>query len=184
MMTDAEEIADGAETPKYRPLVLPYLIGSGFDIGTGGYRPVVSWAIAVEQPAEAFARYTSGRIAEHPPHLTCGALELPVYDKSMDFVFSSHLIEDFANWHPPIREWTRVIKIGGCIVMLYPDAKLWAAELARGRCPNCDHKHESFVGEMTEFFAKYYGHFEVIEDRLTGVDATDYSILFVARRVR
>ncbi len=68
--------------------------------------------------------------------------------------------------------------------MLYPDAKLWAEELKRGRTPNCEHRHESFVGEMTTFFERYFGHFQILEDRLTGLSNHDYTILFAARRLR
>ncbi len=109
MMTDAEEIADGAETPKYRALVCQYLRGVVLDIGTGGYRPVVPNAICVEQDEAAFAKYTSNRAPQWPIHLRCGALDLPFKDASVDGCFSSHLIEDFLDWMPAIREWTRVI---------------------------------------------------------------------------
>jgi SAM-dependent methyltransferase len=183
-MTDEEEIADGAETPRYRHLVLPYLNGCGVDIGTGGYNPVVPWAIAVEQDAAAFAYYTSNRVPTAPIHLRCGALDLPFKDGALDFCYASNLIEDFADWMMPIREWTRVVKIGGYIVMLYPDKVLWAEEIRRGRTPNCQHRHESYPGEMSEFFGRYFGHFEVLADRLTALTPEDYAILFVARRVR
>ncbi len=182
-MSVKSELEAGAETPRYRHLTTQYLGGSGLDIGTGGFSPVVRHAIAVELPPEEFSRYTGGRIPAYPLHLTCGALTLPFKDKSLDFVYSSHLIEDFFEWIPPITEWTRVIKPGGHLVLLYPDARLWNEAIARGQPPNCDHRHESFVGEMTAFFAQYFNHFEVITDRLTALTPQDYSILFVARRI-
>lgn len=179
-----------SETAKYRHLTAKYCTGNGVDIGTGGYEPVVPHAISVELPPEQFAWYTGGRTPAFPIHLGCGALDLPFKDKSLDFCYSSHLIEDMLDWIPPISEWTRVVKIGGYLVLLYPDKKLWNAAIAKGQPPNCQHHHESFVGEMSAFIAKYFGHFEVIEDRLTalprdpatGID--DYSIIFVAKRVR
>lgn len=183
-MTPEDEILDGAETPKYRHLVTKYLTGSGIDIGTGGYAPVVPNAISVELPPDAFAKYTNGRTPGHPIHLTTGALDLPFKDSSLDYCFSSHLIEDFFDWMPVVREWTRVIKIGGHFVLLYPDKTLWNEAIARGRPCNCEHRHESFVGEMTTYMAEWFGHFETLEDRLTALTPDDYTILYAAKRVR
>lgn len=173
-----------SETAKYRHLTTKYLSGYGVDIGTGGYQPVVPHAISVELPAHDFAHYTGGRTPDFPIHLGCGALNLPFLDQSLDFVYSSHLIEDFFDWIPPIKEWARVVKIGGHVVLLYPDKKLWNEALLRGQPPNNEHKHESFAGEMTAFFGKYFGHFEILEDRLTALTPQDYSIIFVAKRIR
>ncbi len=173
-----------SETEKYLHLTTKYLTGCGVDIGTGGYAPVVPHAIAVELPADRFAWYTSGRKPDHPIHLDCGALTLPFKDASLDFCYASHLIEDFFDWIPPIREWSRVVKIGGHLVLLYPDKKLWNEAIAAGQPPNMEHRHESFVGEMTVFMAQYFGPFETIEDRLTALTPTDYSIIYVGKRIR
>lgn len=173
-----------SETSKYRHLTAKYCMGYGVDIGTGGYDPVVPHAISVELPAAEFDHYTGGRKSDFPIHLGCGALDLPFKDQSLDFVYSSHLIEDFFDWVPPIKEWTRVVKIGGYIVLLYPDKVLWNYAIECGQPPNNSHRHEGFVDEMTQFFARYFGHFEVIEDRLTALTPNDYSIIFAAKRVR
>ena len=45
---------------------------------------------------------------------------LPIEDSSVDFVFSSHVIEHFYNPLSAIREWQRVIKQNGKIVMIIP----------------------------------------------------------------
>ena len=49
--------------------------------------------------------------------------KLPLKDNSVDFVFSSHVIEHFYNPMSAIREWTRVVKKGGHIVMIVPNKK-------------------------------------------------------------
>ena len=172
-----------SETDKYRHLTTPYLKGCGVDIGTGGYAPIVPHAISVELPPERFAWYTSNRKPEFPIHLDCGALDLPFKDGSLDFVYSSHLIEDFADWFPALREWTRIVKVGGRIVITFPDKKLWNEAIARGQPPNCEHRHESYVGEMSEHF-RHFPNFEILADRLTALTPEDYSIMFVAQRTR
>lgn len=181
-----------SETAKYRHLTAKYCTGNGVDIGTGGYEPVVPHAISVELPPKEFDHYTGGDSRKRPfsIHLGCGALNLPFKDASLAFCYSSHLIEDFADWLPPLAEWCRVVKIGGFIVLLYPDKKLWNDAIAKGQPPNNSHAHESYVGEMTGIFKQYFGHFDIIEDRLTGLPRNaqtgieDYSIIFSARRVR
>lgn len=173
-----------SETEKYVHLTKPYLYGNGVDIGTGGYPPVVPHAISVELPPDEFHKYTGGQKRESPIHLSCGALALPFKDGSLEFCYSSHLIEDFFDWIPPIQEWCRVVKIGGFLVLLYPDKVLWNEALRRGQPPNCEHRHESYVGEMTEFMARYFGHFRTIRDELTALTPTDYSIIYVAQRIR
>jgi SAM-dependent methyltransferase len=179
-----------SETAKYRHLTAKYCQGSGVDIGTGGYEPVVPHAICVELPPKEFAHYTGGRAPAFPIHLGCGALDLPFKDQSLSWAFASHLLEDFYDWLPPLTEWCRVVKIGGFVVIIVPDKRLWNLALSKGQPPNCQHRHESRVGELSEYFRKYWGHFDIVEDRLTGLPADpktgieDYSILFVAKRVR
>lgn len=181
-MTPEEEIKAGAETPRYRHLVEKYLVGSGVDIGTGGFSPVVPNAICIEQPASDFARYTQNRIPTSPIHIWSGAMDLPFKDGSLDYVYASHLLEDFFEWIPVLKEWTRIIKVGGYLVILVPDKKLWNEAIQRGQNPNCDHRHESYAGELTWFINEHFKHFTVFEDRLTALTPEDYTVLFAARR--
>ena len=173
----------GSETEKYRHLTAPYCTGCGVDIASQGV-PVVPWAVSFDLPEKEFLKYSGGNPPKGPIHLRGYADKLPFDDKSLDFVYSSHLLEDYLDWNPVLAEWTRCVKIGGVIVILVPDKKLWNEAIAAGQPPNNSHKHESYVGELTEVFSKFFGHFEVKEDRLTALTPTDYSILFVAKRIR
>ena len=180
-----------SESSKYLHLTVPYLVGNGVDCGSGGW-PVVPWAIQIEQPAEAFEHYTNGR---HVPS-TVGWLgdiaNLPFKDNTLDWVYSSHLIEDFPHrdvperpevpsWTRLFKEWARCLKPGGVIVILVPDKELWAAAIERGQPPNCCHwAPEPSVGDITEI-GQDCG-LTVVEDRLTKLDWKDYSILGVLRK--
>lgn len=169
-----------SETSKYRKFTTKYCVGNGVDIGSGG-DPVVPHAIQVELPKEEYAKYRSGDVHGSPIQWHGSAVELPFKDKTLDWVYSSHLLEDFLDWKPLLREWTRVLKRGGNLVILIPDKTLWDAAISRGQLPNCAHKHEGYVGELSTY-AKHFG-WKVIEDRLTKLTPEDYTILFIAQRI-
>lgn len=169
-----------SETSKYRKFTTKYCVGNGIDVGSGG-DPVVPHAIQVELPKDEYAKYRSGDVHGSPIQWHGNAVELPFKDKTLDWVYSSHLLEDFLDWKPLLREWTRVLKRGGHLIILIPDKALWDAAISRGQLPNCAHKHEGYVGELSTH-AKHFG-WKVIEDRLTKLTPEDYTILFIAQRV-
>lgn len=172
-----------SETAKYRHLTEPYCQGAGVDIASQG-DAVVPWAMSFDLPEPEFSRYSSGQPAKGPIHLRGHAEKLPFDGGSLDFVYSSHLLEDFADPLPILAEWTSCVRIGGYIVILVPDKELWNAAIAKGQPPNCAHQHEYRVGELSEIFTTYFGHFEIIHDRLTDLTPEDYTIMFVAKRIR
>lgn len=165
------------ETSKYRHLTVQFCKGNGIDIGAAG-DPVVTTAIQIEPDDQYTPRQGM------PIQLRGNGIDLVWFrDKCLDYVYSSHLIEDFLDWAPILREWCRVIRPGGFLVLLLPDKGRWHLALKRGQPPNLSHKHEGEVGELT-LYLKDIPHFEVIEDRFTSPDdIDDYSILFVARRI-
>lgn len=173
-----------SETERYLSLTTHYCRGNGIDIGSGG-KPVLSTAIQIELSVETYAWYNSSNIPMFSPQWrgdnACS--NLPFKDGVLDYVYSSHLIEDFLDWIPLIKEWWRVIKPLGFLVVLLPDKKLWGEAMLRGQPPNCQHRHEGRVGELTEIF-KGYSNAVVKEDRLTDLFPNDYSILFVAQKIK
>lgn len=170
------------ETPKYKHLTLPYCSGNGIDIGSGS-DPVKTETIQVELPDSEFSRYHGG--AQRPP--TPGAWfgdarDLPFKGGVLDYVYSSHLLEDFVDWQPMLSEWLRVLKPGGHLVILVPEEDLWNTAVSRGQPPNCNHHHCGRVGELSKEVSKL-APVKIIEDRLTACHPGDYSILFIAQKL-
>lgn len=169
-----------SETSKYRHLTLPYCQGCGIDIASQG-DPVVNTAFQLDLPKAEFDRYNSNNPPHGPIQLRGHAEKLPIEDDSLGFLYSSHLLEDFADWTPLLKEWVRVIRPGGYLIILIPDKERWNAAIANGQPPNCAHRHEGKVFELSSYAADL--HLEVVKDELTNITPEDYSILFVGRKL-
>lgn len=170
-----------SETARYRHLTAQHCDGCGVDVGSQGV-PVVPWAVSFDLPEEQCSHYASGQRITGV-HLRGDCHKLPFESGSLDFVYSSHLIEDFLleEWPAIIGEWARCLKPGGKMVILVPDKVLWNNAIANGQPPNCSHKHEAAVGDLTWAAGSRVG-LELIEERLTDVYPGDYTIMGVFRK--
>jgi predicted SAM-dependent methyltransferase len=165
-----------SETAKYRSLTVEHCSFYGIDIGSGG-DPVVPWAIQVDLPLNEFIKY-NGKSPDNFVHLGCDCQNLPFKDSTLDFVYSSHVLEDFWPWHSILFEWKRVLKPGGKIIIILPDKELWKKALEAGQPPNCAHQHEGTPGELSQYFHNW----KIIRDSRTNLFPGDYSILFIAQK--
>lgn len=166
-----------SETSKHRALLEKFCTGDGLDLGSAG-DPIVPRAIQVELPDN----YCPFFEHKYPPQLRGDATKLHWFrDGVFDYVYSSHLIEDFSAEEQKAicREWARVVKPGGHIVILAPEQGRWREALRRGQPPNNAHKHEPFLGFFTQVF-RDIGGWEVLADNFC--DKTDYSMYFVAKK--
>lgn len=170
-----------SEVSKYRELVARYCAGNVLDIGSQG-DPVVPWAIQVELPEAEFQQYSGGMSLDQAGVWRGDGLQLPFKDDTLDAVFSSHLIEDFEDWRIPLREWSRVLKTGGHLVILTPDDDLFNAAVVGGQPPNCAHRHCGKIGEISGLLMGIHP-FQVLNDRLTNLFPGDYTILFAGRKL-
>ncbi len=108
--------------------VQTYLSGAHIlDIGYKGYQenvlPVVPHAIGVELDYPGY----DGRT-------------LPFDDNSQDTVFSSHCLEHIDDFADVLRDWFRVIRIGGFIVIMVPHQFLYEKRVTLPSRFNADHK--------------------------------------------
>lgn len=67
--------------------------------------------------------------------LRCDSIKLPLEDESIDFIYAGHLVEHFYPDTLPIaiKEWHRVLKKGGKLVIVAPDCGAVFKDYAVGR---------------------------------------------------
>ncbi len=128
-----------SETAKVRESLRRYCVGDGLDVGFGG-DPILPTAITMDLPTP-YAKYQSA-----PQHLHGDARSLRWFaDGSMDYLYSSHLLEDFEDPKAVLFEWLRVIRPGGRLVLFCPDEQTYRDYCAsQGKPPNKHHHHADF----------------------------------------
>lgn len=188
-------MSNQSETSRYRELTnkycylwehgpdlmeAPISAGCGIDIASQG-DPVVPWAWQLDLPTQEFAFYNSNNQPRGPIQLRGHGDSLPVDSHSLDFVYSSHLLEDYPDWMPVLTEWSRVLKPGGYMIILIPDRERWIAACEAGQPPNDFHRHETRGPEEIASYAERVGC-EVVECRFTDLSPGDYTVLAVFRK--
>lgn len=131
-----------SETSKVRDKILPWLHGSGLDLGFGGDKIKPS-AIAVDLEVP----YTT--VGSDLLNLSGDASDLYWFrDGVFDYVYSSHLIEDFEDTGRVLFEWSRVLRRQGRLVLVFPEEQKFREHCyATGQRLNAAHKHENFGPE-------------------------------------
>jgi predicted SAM-dependent methyltransferase len=128
-----------SETSKCRERLKKFCLGNGLDIGFGG-DPIVPSAITLdlEKP------YT--KVGDSAQNLVGDGRNLYWFrDSVIDYVYSSHLLEDFEATGEVLKEWLRVIKPRGFLILYCPDERRYR-EYCRltGHPYNEAHKIENF----------------------------------------
>ncbi len=116
-----------SETSRHRKLLAKFCVGYGIDIGFGG-DPITPTALRMDLPSP----YTAvGRVAVQLGG-DCRNLQW-LRDGVLDYVYSSHVLEDFPESETSsiLREWTRVLRPGGRLVLLLPDQQIYLAYCRR-----------------------------------------------------
>jgi SAM-dependent methyltransferase len=128
-----------SETNKCRERLAPFCTGYGLDLGFGG-DPITLSAIRMDFPQP----YT--QVGKYPVQLGGSADSLHWFgDDQLDFVYSSHLLEDFVDTEAILREWIRVLKPGGKLVTFCPDEQRFRKHCQQtGQPYNTAHVHEFF----------------------------------------
>lgn len=112
-----------SETAKIRHWVLPYCVGKGCDIGFGGDKIVKVNCDGIDFPQPY--TYTGKNKVDIGVDVINN--EIPVPDNTYDYVYSSHLIEDFADTKDALRKFIRILKSGGNLVLAFPDQVVYEA---------------------------------------------------------
>lgn len=170
-----------SETSKHIKLVEQYCRTNGrqlnvIDIGSGG-EPVVPWAIQIDLPEDKYIEYSNIRPSA-PIQWRGTALDLPFKDRTVPVLHTSHLLEDFEDWGPPLKEWDRVLEVGGVMIIAVPDHERFRAAVKRGQGDNLSHKKEATPNELPRYLHTY----ETLYDDFVNKEPAEYSWLYVGRK--
>lgn len=159
----------------------------GADIGFGG-DPIRPNAICVDMERP----YT--KVGNHPQTLAADCRSLPFLPASLDYIFSSHLIEDFeyVEQYHILLHWTHKIKIDGRIILYAPDQQVFLKHCYNTGQPlneahkEADYSYGSFIQRVllptNQLLRCNYG---VILHRDYGNEHVDtYSWEIVLRKIR
>jgi predicted SAM-dependent methyltransferase len=167
-----------SETSKHRARLAPFCEGYGLDIGFGG-DPIIPTAIRMD--LENPYGYTGDQGVQLGGD--CRNL-IWLRDEVLDYAYSSHVLEDFdiTQTEHILREWTRILKVGGRLILLQPDQPRYLAYCRQhNQPPNAHHSIEHFSLKYVTETATRLGNLEVIasEDHLD-----EYSFFVVFKKIR
>lgn len=110
-----------------------WLKGSGIDVGCGD-DPING------RPEISYPNVTSVRPWDRTRGDGDATFLTGVADESYDFLHSSHCLEHLRDPEAALKNWTRVVKKGGHVVVTIPDENLYEQGVFPSRW-NSDHKH-------------------------------------------
>lgn len=162
----------GLESKKIVWEVAPYLRGRGLDLGAGAFK-VLPHVIAVDNHQHE----SHGMTVRSDLRADCEDLSM-FASRSMDFVFSSHLLEHIEDHVAALAEWWRLIKVGGYLVLYLPHKDFYPNIGCEGA--NVDHVHDFLPADIIAAMEKCKG-WDLIscQERNEGIE---YSMLLVFRR--
>ena len=99
-----------------RELVNVYCKGNGLEVGPGKI-PYCN-----PETTETLDKFTDNGDATFRPDIISDASIIPRPDNHFDYVFSSHVLEHMQDTIGALKEWIRVIKDNGVLVLLLPHA--------------------------------------------------------------
>ena len=148
--------------------ILKYCRGQGIDLGCGSVK-IRSNAIGID--------------LYHPnADMKADARVLDIYpDGQFDYVFSSHLLEELQNTELTLKEWLRIIKDGGHLV-LYQVDKEYYYPIGHPQC-NVKHVHHFSWEELWEMLQKLGGVELVHHARYNPKDHNEWSFELVVRKI-
>jgi len=167
----------GNEAQKVKFDIVPYTRGRGLDIGCGPFK-VYPHFIGVDNGhhAKEFGW-------DMKPDIITEASDLSLFaDQSLDFIFSSHLLEHIEDPETVLSEWWRTLKPGGNLVLYLPHGDLYPQVGTEGANP--DHKHNLWP-KTTRAWMKRIGGWDLLMDEKRdddygeGQHGNEYSFLQV-----
>ena len=166
----------GAESKKIVWEVAPYLRGNGVDLGAGMFR-VLPHVITVDNGHhEVFGHNIRPDVRVE----TCE--RMPMFaSQSMDFVFSSHLLEHIQDYKAALAEWFRMVKQGGYLILYLPHKDFYPNVGVKGCNP--DHKHDFLPADIISAMQDIPAGWDLVDLQERNNDR-EYSMLLIFKRIQ
>ncbi len=161
---------EGNEAAKIRWELVEFTNGTGLDLGCGQFKAFPHF-IGVDNG------HHWGMKGVDVPVKTCEDLSI-FAGHSMDFVFSSHLLEHIEDTAGALKEWWRVLRVGGYLILYLPHKEYYPNVGQPGANP--DHKHDFLPADIVSHMEKLSG-WDLVrnEDRN---DGREYSFFQVYKK--
>jgi ADP-heptose:LPS heptosyltransferase/predicted SAM-dependent methyltransferase len=163
----------GNESGKVVWETTPYVRGRGLDLGCG---PDKVWPHAI-----GVDNYSDTQLfgIQMKPDVVCNVTKLDVFGSaSMDFVYSSHVLEHIADYESALKEWWRVLKPSGFLILYLPDEDEYPKVGEEGANP--DHKHNISIPFVVDAMKKI-GGWDLVRCEKRN-EEMEYSIFFVFQK--
>jgi len=167
----------GFESMKIRWEIVPYTRGKVLDVGCGPMKPFQHF-IGVDNNTDAVLF----GIQAKPDIFIDDARKLDLFaSQSFDSVFSSHLLEhiDYAEVPGTLKEWFRILKPGGYLVLYLPDEDQYPKVGEEGA--NTDHRWNVSYDSTVEAMQKIPG-WDLVDFQKRS-DDYEYSLFFVFKKL-
>ncbi len=155
--------------------LVPYTRGFGYDLGCGPHKAFPHF-IGVDSGAD-----TRMFGIQMSPDLRMSCERLDKFaSNSADFIFSSHLLEHIVDFKAALREWWRVVKVGGHLCLYLPHKDFYPNIGTEGANP--DHKHDFLPDDIIEAMNGAADGWDLVENQERN-GGQEYSFLQVYRKL-
>lgn len=169
------ETSNGNEQDKIAGVVVQYCQGRGLDIGCGRRK---CWPSMIG--VDNLKDYGGLKNKPVDVDVIAESENLSMFtDDSMDFVFSSHNLEHMVDYKAVLKEWWRVIKPDGYLVLYLPHANFYPRMGQPGSNP--DHKHDFMPDDIINTMREV-GSWELLENEERN-KSVEYSFFQVFKKI-
>lgn len=175
-MTWKAEDPQGNEAGKILWELVPYTRGFGLDIGCGPHKAFPHFiGVDNKKDTELFG------IQMDPDFTVPDATKLSMFaDAACDFIFSSHMLEHVEDYKSCLKDWWRILKVGGHLCLYLPHKDLYPNIGTEGA--NKDHKHDFVEQDILDVLDEWEDGWDCLRCEQRDQDQ-EYSFFLVVKKL-